>query len=186
MKKTQEIVILLLLTTWSLQAHSQVGDQFPGMEAESLTGNLINIPDELKGKYSIIGLAYSKKSEQALKSWYSPSYNTFIYKPEKPSVFASNYDVHVYFIPMFTGAKRPAYKSVMKKVQKGLDERLKPHVLFYKGQLKFYKTALGFRGKDVPYFFVLNPEGQIIFTTSGSYNDNKMQEIVDQVEDSWN
>ncbi len=165
-------------------AASQVGEDFPLMEGESLTHDLVNLPNDLKGKYAILGLAYSKKSEQDLKSWYSPSYNQFIYKPEKPSLFAGNYDVHVYFIPMFTGAKRPAYKSVMKKVQKGLDERLKPHILFYKGQLKTYKQALGFKGKDVPYFFVLDDKGKIVFATSGGYSEAKMQEIVDIIDEA--
>ncbi len=177
------LVAVLLINT---SGYAQVGEDFPLMEAESLTNDFINIPEDLKGKYSILGLAYSKKSEQDLKSWYSPAYNQFIYKPEKPSLFAGNYDVNVYFVPMFTGAKRPAYKSVMKKVQKGLDERLKPHVLFYKGQIKTYKTTLGFKGKDEPYFYVLDPDGKIIYATKGLYTDRKMQEIVDIVEDAWN
>lgn len=156
------------------------------MEAESLTNNIINLPQDIKGKYSIIGLAYSKKSENDLKTWFSPAYNQFIYKPEKPSLFAGNYDVNVYFVPMFTGAKRPAYKSVMKKVQKDIDPRLQPYVLFYKGQLKAYKQSLKFKGKDVPHFFILDPEGKIIHKASGRYSDSKMQEIVDLVEDAWN
>lgn len=180
-----KMVFMLIFVSQYLKTEAQIGDIFPAMEAESLTNDFVNIPEDIKGKYSIIGLAYSKKSEQDLKSWYSPAYNTFIYKPEKPSVFASNYDVHVFFVPMFTGAKRPAYKSVMKKVQKGLDPRLKPHVLFYKGQIKEYKKALNFKGKDVPYFFVIDPDGKITHTVSGSYTDGKMQAIVDKVEDAW-
>jgi len=182
MKKLLVVTFVLV----SFITSAQVGQDFPLLEAETLTNRFLNIPEDLKGKYSILGLAFSKKSEEDLKSWYSPSYNQFIYKPEKPSLFAGNYDVHVYFVPMFTGAKRPAYKSVMKKVQKGLDERLKPYVVFYKGQLKTYKEPLGFKGKDVPYFYVLDPEGKIIYVTNGKYTDQKMQEIVDAVEEAWN
>ncbi len=164
----------------------QVGKAFPQMEGESLTNQIINIPDDIKGKFSIIGLAYSKKSEDALKSWFEPAYFQFIDKPETPSLFAGNYDVNVYFVPMFTGAKRPAYRTVMKKVKKSIDEKLLPHVLFYKGELRKYKKELGFKGKDTPYFFVLNEEGKIVFKTGGRYSDSKMREIVDYLEDSWN
>lgn len=165
--------------------YAQVGKSFPEMEGESLTNQIINIPADLKGKYSIIGLAYSKKSEDALKTWFEPAYYQFIHKPEKPSLFAGNYDVNVYFVPMFTGAKRPAYKAVMNKVRKTIDEKLLPYVLFYKGELKKYKKELNFKGNDVPYFFIIDKEGNIIHTTSGRYTDAKMSEITDYIEDAW-
>ena len=140
----------------------------------------------MKGKYTIIGLAYSKKSEGALKTWYEPAYFQFLHKPEEGSLFSSSYDVNLYFVPMFSGVKKAAYKTVMKKMKKSIDPKLLPYVLFYKGELKTYKKALNFKGKDVPYFFVLDKDGKIIYTTSGSYSDAKMQGITDQVDDAWN
>jgi hypothetical protein len=159
-----------------------MGDSFPAMETESLTNVILDVPSGLSDKFSILGLAYTKASEDDLKTWFEPMYNQFIYKKEKPSVFDFTYDVHCYFIPMFTGAKRPAYQKVMKKLQKSIDKRLLPYVLFYKGPLKQYKEALNFKGRDLPYFFVLNPEGKIVYATSGKYSKNKMQEIVEAVD----
>ena len=110
--------ILFVLIASSLTCHSQVGNPFPTMEAESLTNKLVTLPADLSGKFSIIGLAYTKASENDLKTWFEPVYNQFIYKPEKPSVFDFSYDVHYYFVPMFTGAKRPAYQKVNEKAAK--------------------------------------------------------------------
>ena len=179
----RSISILYILIVGYAQA--QIGDAFPAMEAESLSNEFINLPEDVGGKYTILGLAYSKKSEKALQSWFEPGYNQFIYEPETPSLFAGRYDVHLYFIPMFTGAKRPAYKKVMKKVEATIDVRLRPYVLFYKGTIREYKNALNFAGKDIPYFFILDPAGKIIHMTSGFYSDRKMQEIVDLVEPAW-
>lgn len=169
----------------SYSSFAQVGSQFPAMETESLINSFINIPEDTKGKYTLIGLAFSKRSEDDLKTWFQPAYNQFIYQPETPSLFAGNYDVFCYFIPMFTGAKRPAYQNVMKKVGESLDEKLHPYVLFYKGSLRHYKDVLNFDGKDEPYFYVLDPEGKIVHATKGRYSDSKMQEIVDAVADAW-
>lgn len=174
------LLLILCLFSWA-----QVGNSFPEMETESLKNTFINIPEDTKGKYTLLGLAFSKRSENDLQSWFQPAYNQFIYKPETPSLFAGNYDINCYFIPMFSGAKRPAYKRAMKKVGKNLDERLHPYVLFYKGTLRHYKDILNFDGKDVPYFYVLDPEGNIVHATKGKYSDRKMQEIVDAVADSW-
>lgn len=179
------VLVLAILISFSSTILAQVGNQFPPMEGESLTNELINIPEDLVGKYSIIGLAYSKKSEEHLKTWFRPAYYQFLYKPEKPSLFQSTYDIHLYFVPMFTGAKRPAYQSVMNKVKETIDPKLLPYVLFYKGELKRYKKELQFQGKDLPYFFVLDPQGKIIYTTYGKYTESKMQDIVDKVRDAW-
>lgn len=161
---------------------SQVGNQFPDMEAETLTNKFVNLPAEVNGKYSLIGLAYSKKAEDDLKGWFEPVYNQFIYKNPNPGIFDISFDINTYFIPMFTGAKRPAYRKVMNKMKKTIDERLQDNVLFYKGTIHAYKDALNFDGKDLPYFFVLDPEGKIVYATSGRYTVAKMQEITDAVE----
>ena len=166
---------------------AQVGDVFPSLDGESLTNEMINIPDDIKGKYALIGMAFSKKSENDLNTWYSPVWNQFIYKPEKPSLFAMNYDINVFFVPMFTGAKRPAYKKVMTKVKDKMDPKLRPYVLFYQGTMKAYKKPLNFNeGRDLPYFYVIDPDGKIVYTTNGKYTDRKMREIVDAVEASFN
>lgn len=175
-------IILAFFIGATLHAYAQIGDSFPSMETESLTNEFVMLPGELTDKFSIIGLAYSKASEDDLKTWFEPAYNQFIYKPEKPSIFDFSYDVYCYFVPMFTGAKRPAYQKVMNKLQKTIDKRLLPHVLFYKGSIKEYKESLGFKGRDVPYFFVLNPEGKIVYATSGKYTKTKMQEVVEAVD----
>ncbi len=175
--------LLAVLIICSSQAQS--AKQFPNLDGENLVNGFFSIPSDLNGKYTLIALAFSKKSEKALKTWFQPTYNQFIYKPETPSLFAGNYDVNVYFVPMFTGAKRPAYQKSMEKVSETLDPKLHPHVLFYKGTIKEYKNALDFDGKDIPYFYVLDPDGNIIHSTSGIYSERKMQAIVDAVEPAW-
>ncbi|WP_420578502.1 hypothetical protein [Ekhidna sp.] len=173
---------LLTVLLVSSQTLAQVGDPFPAMEAETLTNEFVDLPSDLNGKYSLLGLAYSKKAEDYLKGWFEPVYNQFIYKNPNPGPFDFSFDVYTYFVPMFTGAKRPAYKKVMNKLNKTVDKRLHPNILFYKGTLKEYKDALNFDGKDLPYFYVVDPEGKIVYATSGRYTKQKMQEITDAVE----
>ena len=161
---------------------AQVGNQFPQMEAETLTNTFVSLPTDIKGKHTLIGLAYSKKAEDDLKRWFEPTYNQFIYKNPNPGPFDFSFDVNCYFVPMFTGAKRPAYKKVMNKLKKTIDKRLQPNVLFYKGTIKEYIEGLIFDGMDVPYFYVLDPDGKIVYATSGRYTEKKMQEVTDAVE----
>ncbi len=180
-----KILLSVILLSAVALSFSQEVTAFPELEGENLENEFVNIPTDLGGKYTLLALAYSKKSEKALKTWFQPTYNQFIYKPEGPSLFAGNYDVNVFFIPMFSGAKRPAYQKSMEKMKEGLDSKLHPHVLFYKGTIREYKQALNFDGKDIPYFYVLDPDGNVIYMTTGSYTDRKMQAIVDACEPAW-
>lgn len=174
--------LFIVIVSASFSILAQVGNSFPDMEAESLTNQNVKLPDDIKGKHSLVGLAFSKKAEDDLKGWFEPIYNQFIYKNPNPGPFDFSFDINAYFIPMFTGAKRPAYKKVMTKMKKTVSERLQPNVLFYKGTIHEYKEALNFDGNDVPYFYVLDPDGEIVYSTFGRYTKQKMQEITDAVD----
>lgn len=171
----------LILGAFSLQA--QVGDAFPYLEGTTLSNVDLKIPADTKGKFTLIGMAYSKKSEDDLQTWFNPVYNTFIHKSSSSLFGDVGYDVNVYFVPMFTGVKKAAASTAERKMKQKVDPKLLPHILFYKGDLKTYKDALDFEKKDVPYFFVLDKEGVVIYATSGAYSASKMREVEELVEE---
>lgn len=169
------VFLLTFLSAASLLRAQVVGKQFPIMVAETVEDKKVTIPKETKGKFTLLGLAYSKKSEDELNSWFQPVYQKFIQK--NTGLFESfSYDVNVYFIPMFTGINAAATGTAKKKALKDIDPKLLPHVLFYKGDLKTYKEALDFEKKDTPYFFVLDKDGKIVYATSGKYTPEKVEE----------
>lgn len=177
--KTTFILILVLLATIS---NAQIeGKMFPDMTAETVEDKKVNLPKDTKGKYTLLGLAYSKKSEDELNSWFQPVFETFIQKTTG-LMSGMGYDVNVYFVPMFTGVNAAAEGTAKKKAAKNIDPQLLPYVLFYKGELKPYKDALDFQHKDVPYFFVLDKEGKIIYATTGKFTDEKLEEIESKIE----
>lgn len=173
-------ISLFLFLLWS-SVYGQAEKIFPPLEGENLAHETINLPEDVNGKHTLIGLAFTKNSEKFLRSWFNPIYQQLIAQPEEGSLFAISYDVNVYFIPMLTGAKRPAYQKVMDKVERDVDPKLHPHVLFYKGTMKEYRDALAIEEKDLPYFYLLDPTGKIVYATSGLYTETKMQRIIDSL-----
>ena len=174
MKKLLLLFVCVALVSVSFA--QVVGKMFPAMEAETVEDKKVNLPAAVKGKFTLLGLAYSKKSEDELNSWFQPVFQKFIQK-NKGLFEGFGYDVNVYFIPMFTGVNAAATGTAKKKALKNIDPNLLPYILFYKGELKPYKEALDFEKKDVPYFFVLDAEGKILYATSGSYSGKKMDEV---------
>lgn len=157
------------------------GKMFPDMEAETVEDKKVMLPNDVNGKYTLLGLAYSKKSEDELNSWFQPVFEKFIQK-NTGLMSGFGYDVNVYFVPMFTGVNAAATGTAKRKAMKNIDPQLLPYVLFYKGELKTYKQALEFDKKDVPYFFVLDPTGKIVHASVGKYTQAKMDEIESVIE----
>ena len=173
----KRVGLLIFATVLTLSAMAQVtGKMFPAMEVETVEDKKVNLPQDVKGKYTLLGLAYSKKSEDELNSWFQPVFEKYIQKT-KGVLAGFTYDVNVYFVPMFTGINAAATGTAKRKAIKNIDPQLLPYVLFYKGELKPYKETLEFDKKDVPYFFVLDPTGKIVHATIGKYTDDKMDEI---------
>lgn len=175
------LIVLCLSFTVTVVNAQVVGSSFPEMEAETVEDAKVMLPADVAGKYTLVGLAYSKKSEDELNSWFQPVFEKFIQKTG--GIMAGfGYDVNVYFVPMFTGVNAAATGTAKRKALKNIDPQLLPYILFYRGDLKVYKEALDFEKKDIPYFFVLDPEGKIVFATSGKYTGDKMDSIEEVIE----
>ena len=174
-------LIIVLLSFSALSSAQVIGKVFPGMEAETVEDKVVSLPNDIKGKFTLLGLAYSKKSEDELNSWFEPVFYKFIQKTTG-LMAGFGYDVNVYFIPMFTGINAAATGTAKRKALKNIDPQLLPYILFYKGELKKYKDELDFEKKDIPYFFVLDKEGKIIFATSGAYSESKMDQVEEVIE----
>ena len=174
----QRPLTILMVLVLGANVYAQKGKMFPSISGESPDDKVVTIPEDTKGKFTLIGMAYSKKSEDDLKTWFNPIYNSFIYKSDKPSLFDEPApEVNIYFLPMFTGVNQAAAGTAKKKMVQGMDPKLHPYIIFYKGELKKYKDELDFEKKDIPYFFVLDKQGKILYATSGAFTDKKLDEI---------
>lgn len=170
MKITSALAILAIVFAFT----STEVKPFPELQGEKLSGEMLSVPTDLNGKLSIVGMAYSKKSEDMLKTWYGPMYNKFVLKR---GMFDSNYDVNMLFIPMYTGAKKAAYKVSMNKMKESNRKDLYPYLLFYKGSLEPFVSELNMDNKALPYLFVLDEQGNVIASVKGFFSDSKMEQI---------
>ncbi|NBP70628.1 MAG: hypothetical protein EBU52_18060 [Cytophagia bacterium] len=180
MKRTLILSLLLLASGFSMA--QVIGKTFPNMDAETVEDKKVKLPGDVKGKYTLLGLAYSKKAEDELNTWFSPVFEKFVRKNTGSLFDNMGYDVNVYFIPMFTGVNAAATGTAKKKALKNVDPQVLPNILFYKGELKQYKEALDFEKKDTPYFFVLDAEGKIVYATSGKFSTKKLDEVENVIE----
>ena len=76
---------------------------FPSMSGETLDGKKVTIPLVNSGKMTLVGLAYGSNAQEALVTWYEPVYDKFV---AKVGMFDKQYDINLYFVPMFVGLKQ--------------------------------------------------------------------------------
>jgi hypothetical protein len=172
--------IIVAMLACAQLAIGQMNKPFPPLNGELLNGQAIDLPNQSAGKPTIIGLAYSKSAEDDLKSWYQPMYDTFILKR---GMFDAMYDVQLYMVPMFTGMKKAAYETAIKKMREEHRKDLFPHILFYKGELEPYATDLKMSDKTLPYLFILDAQGKIVYHTSGAFTEKKKEAIESALDD---
>jgi len=170
------IVFLFISAASFASAFAQTGSAFPNFPTKKLNGQTFILPDSVKGKYSIIGIAFSKKAEESLRTWYEPAYQTFIQK--KKTMFADDvYDVNTYFVAVITGANKVAGDEVVKKIKEQTQKELQTYILTYIGEFGSYKKSLNITENDEPYFFVLDAKGVIVHVTKGAYTAEKLAEV---------
>lgn len=177
----KQILYLIFILAPCCSVAQVIGITFPDMATETVDDKKVFLPNDVSGKYTLLGLAYSKKSEDELNSWFNPIFTKFIQKQDG-MMSSFGYDVNVFFVPMFTGINAAGTGTAKRKALKNTDPKLLPYILFYKGELKKYKEALDFEKRDIPYFFVLDPQGKIVYATSGRYSEDKMTAIEEAIE----
>ena len=169
-------LILFVVFTYS---YSQVGTVFPELAGTTLNDKTISLPAATKGKITLICIAYSKKAEDNLRSWMNPMYNKFV---AKTGMLDANYDVNLFFIPMFGGLRGATEPIAKREMKEDTDKLYYDNVVCYRGSMKPYKENLKLEDKELPYLFILDKAGKIIYVTSGVYSGDKMDEIEEKLE----
>lgn len=158
----------------ALSGSAQVGEPFPMLIGQTLDEKTVDLPDAAKGKYTLVGVAWSKKAQEEFESWVNPIYNKFI---AKTGMMDDLYDVNTYFVALFTGAKKSAMDGVMKRMKAKSDQRIFSHVVFYKGDIGIYQEKLKLKQKEKAYVFLISPVGKIVFSSVGKYSEDEMLKI---------
>ena len=177
MKTTLSLLIAIVLSSSLL---AQEGKQFPSIETYDLNEQKIVIPEDSKGKFTLVGIAFSEDAQSDLYSWSQPVFSEFM---DENNLSSLVYDPNVYLIVMFTGANRVAYNKAKKQITEGTDESLKDNVVLYKGKMEDYRKELGMKSRKKPYFFVLDKDGKIIYTAEGRYNQKVLKEVGNLIEE---
>lgn len=175
--------IYISVVTCALTFLSNVGNvngqELAPFHCETTSGQLVEIPEDLKGKRTILFLAFSTKAEEILDDWYEPVYTLFI---DESGFNAMAYDCHVKLVMMFTGASQVAAQKIMEKIMSQVSPELSEYLLFHEGDFKEQMKSLGIKKENDAYVVVLDENGKVLTIETGSYTESKIEKIASLVE----
>lgn len=151
-----------------------VGSIFPTIKSKSLAKNSVNLPQDAKGKITLITIGFKEKSQPQIDSWAKP----FLEKYYDKNLF------DYYEVPMISS--RATYFGLMNKVidngmRAGIEKKMHPNVITFYGNLKPYYKSLHIKDKNLAYIFLLDKTGVVRFASSnfmGQAGWNELEKII--------
>ena len=147
---------------------------FPVIQGETTEGAEVVLPQASPEGFTVIAIAYGKKAQPLLETWYGPAYSRFV---NKQGLFADSYHADLFLVPIFVGLNKSAYGSSMKELRRSADPDIARRVIFFKGDAKAVIEALDLKDKSIPYFFVLDKDGHIVARVSGGFSVAKLDAL---------
>ena len=129
----KRILLLIGYTFTALFTFGQTGELFPEINVLDLNNKAITIPEDIKGKYSLIGVAFSEDAQKDLYTRSQPVvFSEFL---DYNNLLSLVYDPNVHLILMFTEANQLAYNNAKQKITEGTDESLSDNIVLCKGAM---------------------------------------------------
>lgn len=164
----------LLIALLSIPAILPAQTPFPELKGETVDGDMVDLPVQDGRTWTIVAVACGKKAQPMLEEWFAPAYNRFVMKS---GLFADSYKADLYLVPIFTGMDKTAYGASMNALRKNVDADIARRVLFFKGDADPLLQALGIRNGNIPYFFTVDPKGNIVHRESGKFDVDKLDAL---------
>jgi hypothetical protein len=143
-----------------------VGDMFPRLEAEFLTGRKAVLPDAAAGKSALVMMGFTYDSRFAIEKW----------AEHVRSEFIANDKVTFFEVPVIGGMGRMAKWFIDSGMRKGTPKELHENVITVYGGADRWKKAMGFSKaeENAAYLALLGPDGRVQWLHRGVFTDEAM------------
>ncbi len=138
-----------------------VGDVFPRLEGEFLSGKKAILPDAAKGHVALVLMGFTYDSRFAVEQWA---------EHVRPA-FAKTGTSTFYEVPVLGGMARMAKWFIDSGMRRGTPKELHENVITVWGGVGRWKTLMNFSNaaKDDAYVALLDAEGRVRWLHHGPY-----------------
>lgn len=169
------LFIIMLVTHAPLSAqdtphasNSLIGTKFAEISSQTLAGTTIILPDDARGKITLITIAFKHGTQQQLDSWLNPFSEEFGTRP----------GFTFYEIPMLTADVKPFAFRIDSGMRSGIPEEKHKNVMTYYGDYAEYMRLLHIDDVTLGYAFLLDREGIIRWHGEGFATRDMTREMI--------
>jgi len=150
-----------------------VGDLFPRLEAEFLTGRKAVLPDAAAGKSALVMMGFTYDSRFEVEKWAER------FRRE----FGANERVTFFEVPVIGGMGRVAKWFIDSGMRKGTPKELHENVITVYGGTDRWKKAMGFSKaqEDAAYLALVGPDGRVQWLHRGGFSDDAMTALKEAI-----
>lgn len=149
-----------------------IGMEFPELKAETLSGIAMKYPDDVKGKVTLILMAFKRETQQKIDSWLGPF----------SKAFENDTTVQFFEIPMLAGAWKLMSPIIDGGMRSGIPKQKHGNVTTFYGNVNKYCELLSIEDKSDGYVFLLDKNGVIQWRSNGFATDEKLKELFDNIQ----
>ncbi|MCU0643986.1 MAG: mitochondrial ATPase complex subunit ATP10 [bacterium] len=171
------LFVLIKLNFLSAQENTPMTDKpigmpFPELKAETLSGIDMKYPDDVKGKITLILMAFKRETQRKIDSWLEPFSKTF----------ENDTTVQFFEIPMLAGAWKLMSPIIDGGMRSGIPKQKHGNVTTFYGNVNKYCELLGIEDKSDGYVFLLDKNGVIQWRSNGFASEEKLKELFDNIQ----
>ena len=171
MRPTLLLVALLAIGTSASVAGDQpspkplaLGETFPRLETEFLTGRKAVLPDAAAGKVALVMMGFTYDSRFAVEKWAARFHDEF----------GANKAVTFFEVPVIGGMGRMAKWFIDSGMRRGTPKDMHENVITVYGGGDRWKTAMGFTKTQEhdAYLALLGPDGRVRWLHRGPFSED--------------
>lgn len=143
-----------------------VGDIFPPLKAQFLTGRTAVLPEAARGKAALIMMGFTYDSRFAVEAWAAAF----------REAFGTREDVTFFEVPVIGGMGRLAKPFIDSGMRKGTPPSLHENVITVYGNVDHWKATMGFvkQAEHAPYLVLIDREGRVRWLHRGPHSPEAM------------
>jgi len=145
---------------------------FPELKAETLSGIDMKYPDDVKGKVTLILMAFKRETQRKIDSWLEPF----------SKAFENDTSVQFFEIPMLARQWILMSPIIDGGMRSGIPKQKHGIVTTFYGDVNKYCELLSIKDKSDGYFFLLDKNGVIQWRSNGFATEEQLKELFDKIQ----
>ena len=146
-----------------------IGDAFPRLEGQFLTGRKAVLPDAAAGKFAVVLMGFTYDSRVEIEAWAEHVRHDF----------GASGTVTFFEVPVIGGMGRMAKWFIDSGMRKGTPKELHENVITVYGGADRWKKAMGFSKdhEDAAYLALIGADGRVRWLHRGGVTDEAMEAL---------